>query len=79
MCDTNDIATSCQVYYHHVFSAVTAVLSCLTFSSPLPLSPSLHPKMLPYAAPLCLAVPVAKEAKVGKQQWLGKDYALQRV
>lgn len=63
MCDTNDIATSCQVYYHRVFSAVTAVLGCLTFPSPLPLAPSLRPKMLPRAVLLCLAVPAAKEAR----------------
>lgn len=58
MCDTDDIATSCQVYCHHVFNAVTAVLSYLTFSSTLPLGLPLHPKMLPFGTPLCLAVSV---------------------
>lgn len=58
MCDTDDIVTSCQVYYHHVFNAVTAVLSYLTFSSTLPLALSLPPKMLPVGMPLCLAISV---------------------
>lgn len=58
MCDTDDIATSCQVYYHHVFNAVIAVHGYLTFSSTLPLAVSLHLKMLPFGMLLCLAVSV---------------------
>lgn len=58
MCDTDGIAASCQVYYYHVFNAITAVLGYLTFSSTLPLAPSLHPKMLTFGMPLCLAVSV---------------------
>lgn len=58
MRDTDDIVTSCQVYYHHVFNAVTAILSYLTFSSTLPLALSLHRKMWLFGIPLCLAISV---------------------
>lgn len=58
MCDTDDIAASCHVYNHHVPNAITAVLGYLTFSSTLPLALPLHPKMLPFGMPLCLAVSV---------------------